>query len=65
MNQEKSWKLSELPLKINVGTKTVLKSLPAAHSAFAKLKGITSTIPNQIILINTPGLKETKKVRIY
>ncbi len=61
MNQKSSnWKLSELPLKIDVETKTVLKSLPAAHSALAELKGIASTIPNQIILINTLGLQEAK-----
>lgn len=60
MSQESNWELSELPLKIDVETKTVLKSLPAAHSALAELKGIASTIPNQIILINTLGLQEAK-----
>ncbi len=60
MNQESNWKLSELPLKIDVETKTVLKSLPTAHSALAELKGIASTIPNQIVLINTLGLQEAK-----
>jgi Fic family protein len=60
MNQKSNWKLSELPLRIDVETKTVLKSLPAAHSALAELKGIASTIPNQIILINTLGLQEAK-----
>lgn len=60
MHQKSNWELSELPLKIDVETKTVLKSLPAAHSALAELKGIASTIPNQIILINTLGLQEAK-----
>ena len=54
------WKLEELPLKIDVETKKVLKSLPAAHAALAELKGIASTIPNQSILVNTLGLQEAK-----
>lgn len=54
------WKLEELPLKIDVETKRVLKSLPAAHAALAELKGIASTIPNQSILVNTLGLQEAK-----
>lgn len=52
--------LSELPLDIELETKRVLKSLPAAHAALAELKGIASTIPNQEILINTLGLQEAK-----
>jgi len=52
--------LSELPLDIEVETKSVLKRLPAAHAALAELKGIASTIPNQEILINTLGLQEAK-----
>ena len=48
-----SWGLNELPLNIDLETKKVLKSLPAAHAALAELKGIASTIPNQNILINT------------
>lgn len=60
MSQQENWKLSELPLTIEVETKAVLKSLPAAHAALAELKGIASTIPNQIILINTLGLQEAK-----
>lgn len=55
-----SWGLSELPLKIDLETKKVLKALPSAHAALAELKGIASTIPNQSILINTLGLQEVK-----
>lgn len=55
-----SWRLSELPLNIDLETKKVLKALPAAHAALAELKGIASTIPNQNILINTLGLQEAK-----
>lgn len=60
MNQASNWKLDELPLKIEIETKKVLKSLPSAHAALAELKGIASTIPNQSILINTLGLQEAK-----
>lgn len=56
----KNWGLTELPLNIDLETKKVLKSLPAAHAALAELKGIASTIPNQNILINTLGLQEAK-----
>jgi len=53
-------KLALLPLKIDLETKAVLKSLPSAHAALAELKGIATTIPNQTILINTLGLQEAK-----
>lgn len=54
------WILEELPLKFEVETRSVLKSLPAAHGALAELKGLASTIPNQSILVNTLGLQEAK-----
>lgn len=60
MNPAENWKLKKLPLAVDVETKVVLKSLPAAHAALAELKGIASTIPNQSILINTLGLQEAK-----
>jgi Fic family protein len=60
MSQNENWKLKELPLIVDVETKAVLKSLPSAHAALAELKGIASTIPNQIILVNTLGLQEAK-----
>lgn len=60
MAADKNFELQELPLSINVESKAVLKSLPKAHAALAELKGIASTIPNQIILINTLGLQEAK-----
>lgn len=60
MDQNKNWELRELPLTVDVETKAVLKSLPSAHAALAELKGIASTIPNQIILVNTLGLQEAK-----
>lgn len=60
MEQNENPVLKELPLIVDVETKAVLKSLPPAHAALAELKGIASTIPNQIILINTLGLQEAK-----
>lgn len=54
------WKLSELPLSVDLETIKILKKLPAVHAALAELKGISSTIPNQNILINTLGLQEAK-----
>jgi Fic family protein len=54
------WQAKELPLAIDVESKAVLKRLPKAHAALAELKGIASTIPNQVILINTLGLQEAK-----
>lgn len=49
-----------LPLKTDLETKQVLKQLTLAHRALAELKGITETIPNQSILINTLPLQEAK-----
>lgn len=60
MADDKDFVLKELPLSIDIESKTVLKSLPKAHAALAELKGIASTIPNQNILINTLGLQEAK-----
>lgn len=54
------WVLSELPYTVDLESKQVLKMLPAAHSALAELKGISSTIPNENILINTLGIQEAK-----
>jgi len=60
MTNKLNWQPEELPLSIDVETRAVLKRLPKAHAALAELKGIASTIPNQVILINTLGLQEAK-----
>jgi Fic family protein len=52
--------LKELPLEIAIETKPVLKQLSQAHRYLAELKGISKTIPNQGILINTLPLLEAK-----
>lgn len=55
-----SWQLNELPLEFDLETKRVLKALPSAHAALAELKGISSIIPDQSILVNTLGMQEAK-----
>jgi Fic family protein len=52
--------INKLPLSIDLETKPVLKKLAKAHKALAELKGITGTIPNQSILIDTLSLQEAK-----
>ncbi|PTM12078.1 MAG: addiction module protein [Bacteroidetes bacterium] len=54
------WTVYEVPSKIEVETRKILKSLPAAHRKLAELKGVAAGIPNQSILINTLGLQEAK-----
>ena len=60
MSVGQDWQPKELPLTVDIESKAVLKSLPKAHAALAELKGIASTIPNQLVLINTLGLQEAK-----
>jgi Fic family protein len=52
--------LSILPPLINLETTTVLKKLVEARSNLAELKGLSQTIPNQQVLINTLSLQEAK-----
>lgn len=54
------YNLKLLPPDTDLETKAVLKKLPAAHRRLAELKGISSTIPNETILINTLTLQEAK-----
>jgi len=49
-----------LPFKIDFETKAILKKLSKAHQALAELKGVTESIPNQSILLNTLSLQEAK-----
>ncbi len=56
-------RLPELPPILEpsqIETRAVLKKLALAHAALAELKGISSTIPNQQILIDTLSLQEAK-----
>ncbi len=52
--------LQELPPAIELETKPVLKQAIQAGRALAELKGVSQTIPNQSILINTLPLLEAK-----
>lgn len=52
--------LSLLPPKIELETKEILKKISSANRYLAELKGISGTIPNQDILINTLFLQEAK-----
>ena len=54
------FKLSELPPLVELETKAVLKQAIFAGRALAELKGVSKTIPNQAILINTLPLLEAK-----
>lgn len=54
------FKLTMLPPKADLESKAVLKKLAQAHRFLAELKGISGTIPNQSILINTLALQEAK-----
>jgi Fic family protein len=49
-----------LPLLYELETKAVLKKLAKAHRALAELKGVSSLIPNENILLNTLALQEAK-----
>jgi Fic family protein len=51
---------TELPLSVELETKQVLKSATTANRYLAELKGVSETIPNQAILINTLSLQEAK-----
>ncbi len=52
--------LLPLPNSTDLETKAVLKKAAQAHRYLAELKGISATIPNEAILINTLTLQEAK-----
>ena len=52
--------LNQLPPATDLETKAILKKAAIAHRYLAELKGISETIPNQGILINTLALQEAK-----
>lgn len=49
-----------LPPEIDLETKPILKKAASAHRYLAELKGISTSMPNQAILINTLSLQEAK-----
>lgn len=52
--------LQYLPPQIDLETRAILKKTATAHRYLAELKGLSATIPNQEILINTLSLQEAK-----
>ena len=52
--------LRPLPPAIDLETKAILKKAASAHRYLAELKGVSGSIPNQGILINTLSLQEAK-----
>jgi Fic family protein len=52
--------LKKLPPEVDLETKEILKQLSQSHRYLAELKGISKTIPQQSILINTLPLLEAK-----
>ncbi len=55
-----NYNIPHLPLNKDFDTKEILKKLTKAHKALAELKGNTTNIPNQNILLNTLALQEAK-----
>lgn len=52
--------LKPLPPQADLESKAILKKAARAHRFLAELKGVSGTIPNQSILINTLALQEAK-----
>jgi len=52
--------LKELPPHEDLETKEVLRKAARAHRYLAELKGISASIPNQEIIINTLSIQEAK-----
>jgi Fic family protein len=54
------YNIPHLPLNGDVETKAVLKKLSKAHKALAELNGVSESIPNEVIILNTLSLQEAK-----
>jgi len=54
------YSIRPLPPDADLETKAILKRLVSAHRYLAELKGKSTTIPNENILINTLALQEAK-----
>lgn len=55
-----NYQLPTLPISTDLETKKVLKKLAAAHRALAELNGVSESIPNEQIILNTLALQEAK-----
>lgn len=58
--EPKEWEWSLLPPKVNIETPEVLKKALEAQQYLSELKGISHTIPNQGILLNTLPIQEAR-----
>ena len=58
--EPKEWEWCPLPPKVPVETPEVLKKALEAQQYLSELKGISQTIPNQGILLNTLPIQEAK-----
>ena len=56
----KNYILQPLPPNFDFETRAILKQLSQANRYLAELKGVSKTIPNEVILINTLPLLEAK-----
>lgn len=52
--------LKALPPLFDLETRPIMKKAAIAHRYLAELKGVSATIPNQTILLNTLSLQEAK-----
>ncbi len=59
-NKPEEWQWQPLPPKVNVETPEVLKKALEAQQFLSELKGISQTIPNQEILLNTLPIQEAR-----
>ncbi|MCG2587182.1 Fic family protein [Rhodohalobacter sulfatireducens] len=59
-DEPKEWEWSPLPPKIELETPEVLKKALEAQQYLSELKGISQTIPNQGILLNTLPIQEAR-----
>lgn len=55
-----NYTIPTLPLTIDLETKKVFKMVIAANKALAELNGVSETIPNEQIILNTLSLQEAK-----
>ncbi|QES89654.1 Fic family protein [Rhizosphaericola mali] len=55
-----NYQIPTLPLDFDLETKKVFKKTVAANKALAELNGVSETIPNEEIILNTLSLQEAK-----
>ncbi|MGF1669115.1 MAG: Fic family protein [Balneolaceae bacterium] len=60
IKEPEEWQWSPMPPDINVETPCVLKKALEAQQYLSELKGISQSIPNQAILLNTLPIQEAK-----